>query len=57
MMTARTRLKVSAVMVLLSVIYGWVLLTQSDELASALAIGYIAIMLTAIALTNLWKKP
>lgn len=42
-------------MILLSAGYA-VLVAKNVELAKAAALGYIAVMLTAIVLINVWKK-
>lgn len=55
-MTPSTRLRMSALMILLSAIYG-VLIAQDPNTATAIALGYVAALLTAIILTNIWKKP
>lgn len=57
MMTAQSRLKVCALMVVLSVLYGWVIATQGSEVASAIGIGYVALILTGFLVVNVWKRP
>jgi len=55
-MTPNTRLKLSAIMIMISAVYS-VLVVQSPSTASAVASGYVALLLTVFALVNLWKKP
>lgn len=54
-MTPNTRLRLSAVMIILSAIYA-VLIVQDRELATAVSSGYVALLLTVFVLTTLWKK-
>jgi hypothetical protein len=54
-MTPNTRLRLSILMIFLSVCYA-VLVASDRELAGVVAIGYIALLLTVFVLTNLWKK-
>jgi len=54
-MTARFRLLLSGFIILLSAFYG-VLVAHDPVLAQALAVGYIAIVLTAYILSNFRKK-
>ena len=44
-----------AVMILISASYA-VLVAKDLELAKAVALGYIALMLTLIVIVNVWKK-
>lgn len=55
-MTSTTRLQVCGVILVISAAYA-VLLAQDTEVASAIASGYVALLLTAIVLVNVWKKP
>lgn len=55
-MSSSTRLKLSIVMIVLSMLFA-VLIAQSPQIASAVATGYVAVLLTVILLTNVWKKP
>lgn len=55
-MTASNRLRLTAAMVVVSVLYG-ILVLADPEVASAIAIGYIALILTAITCTNWRKRP
>lgn len=54
-MGPNTRLRLSVVMIVLSAIYAG-LIVQDRDLAGIVAIGYIALLLTLIVLTNLWKR-
>jgi len=55
-MAPNTRLRLSAVMIVLSAFYA-VLITQDRQLAEAVALGYIGLLLTVFFLTNIWKSP
>lgn len=55
-MTSNTRLRVCALVIIFSVMYA-VLVAQDASIASAVALGYVALVLTAIITTNVWKKP
>lgn len=50
-----TRLILSAILIVGSACYG-VLLHEAPKLAEALALGYIAALLTIITAINLWKR-
>jgi tryptophan-rich sensory protein len=54
-MQANTRLALCGVVIVLSALYG-LLLEQDRRLAEAVAIGYIAIMLTLLLVVNIWKR-
>lgn len=54
-MTPRLRLYICAAMILLSALYA-VLVAKNLEIAKAVALGYIAIMLTLLVMVNLWKR-
>lgn len=55
-MTSNTRLKLSAIMIMISAVYG-VLVAQSPSVASAVSSGYVALLLTVFIVSNLGKKP
>lgn len=55
-MTPATRLKLIVGTLALSTIYA-LLVGWNIELARAAALGYCALMLTALVLINVWKKP
>lgn len=55
-MTANSRLLWSAVLIIISAVYA-VLVARDPGVASAIAAGYIAILLTVFVLLNVWKKP
>lgn len=55
-MTSNTRLQISGVMIVVSAAYA-ILVARDPETATAIAAGYIALVLTAIVLVNVWKKP
>lgn len=55
-MKANTRLALSLAVIVLSAIYA-VLVTKNPALASAIASGYVAVLLTIFLLVNVWKKP
>ena len=55
-MTSNTRLRTSIVMIILSAMYA-IVLAKDPPIASAAAVGYIAVILTGCLLTNVWKKP
>jgi len=56
LMTANNRLWLIAALIILSA--GYALLVKKDPgVAAAIASGYVAILLTGVALLNLWKKP
>lgn len=55
-MTSNVRLQICGVIIVLSAMYA-VTVVKDPEVASAIAAGYIALVLTAILLVNLWKKP
>lgn len=54
-MTPKTRLRLIAIMLMLSAIYA-VLIVADREIAGVIAVGYIAIILTVFVLVNAWKK-
>lgn len=54
-MTTQHRLCVGLGVVVLSLGYG-VLVVLDPEIASAIAAGYVAIVLTALILSNFWRK-
>lgn len=55
-MNPRLRLWACVVMILVSAGYA-VLVAKNLEIAKAVALGYIALMLTLIVIVNLWKRP
>lgn len=55
-MRAHTRLTLSAAMIILSALFA-VLVSQSPQVASAVATGYVAVLLTVFVMINVWKKP
>ena len=55
-MTPATRGKLILGLLALSSVYAF-LVGWNPELARAIAVGYIALMLTVLVLINLWKKP
>lgn len=55
-MSANTRLASAGLLLIMSAVYG-VIVAEDPDLASALAAGYIAILLTVLAIINFWKKP
>lgn len=55
-MTATNRLWVVAGLIILSAAYA-VLVKKDPNLAAAVASGYVALLLTVIAVINVWKKP
>jgi F0F1-type ATP synthase assembly protein I len=55
-MTANNRLLVIAGLIVLSAGYA-VLVKKDPAVASAIAAGYVALLLTAIFVLNVWKKP
>lgn len=55
-MNPRLRLALCAVMILLSAGYA-VLVSKDKDLAEAVALGYIAVLLTIFTIVNVWKRP
>jgi len=55
-MKAHTRLTMSAVMIILSALFA-VLVSKDSQVASAVALWYVAILLTVFFLSTVWKKP
>lgn len=55
-MTSSARLMLSAALIVMSSVYA-VLVAKSPEVASAVAAGYIAVLLSVFTLINVWKKP
>jgi hypothetical protein len=55
-MTSTTRLRLSAVMIVLSAMYA-VTVAKDPQIASAIASGYVAAVVTVFVLVNVWKKP
>jgi hypothetical protein len=54
-MSPSLRLFVCGAVILLSAIYA-VLVSRDPAFASAIAVGYVAVVVTAILVINLWKK-
>lgn len=54
-MRANTRLALCAAVILVSALYA-VLVEKDQQLAETLAIGYVAVLMTALVLVNFWKK-
>lgn len=50
-----TRLILSAVVIIGSAIYG-TLLVESPKFAESIALGYIAVLLTILTITQLWRS-
>ena len=55
-MRASVRLLLVAVIIVGSALYA-LLIVRNSALASAVASGYVAALLTVFTLVNLWKKP
>lgn len=53
-MTANTRLVLSVIVIVGSAIYG-LLIAEAPKFAEAIALGYIAVLLTVLTAMNLWK--
>lgn len=51
-----TRLILSAFVIVGSALYGMLLL-EAPKFAEAIALGYIALLLTILTTLNLWKRP
>lgn len=54
-MSPSLRLLICGVIILLSAVYA-VLVARDPSFASTVAIGYVAVVVTAILVVNLWKK-
>lgn len=54
-MGASTRLNLCIVVIVGSAIYA-LLVAQAPDFAEAVALGYIAVLLTILVAINLWKK-
>lgn len=54
-MTPKTRLRLIAIMIMLSAIYA-VLIVADRDLAGVIAVGYIAVILTVFVVVNAWKR-
>lgn len=52
----RTRLFWSATIILISSLYA-VLVAESPDVASAIMLGYVALLLTIFTIIEIWKKP
>lgn len=55
-MSSDLRLKLAAVTIILSTVYG-VIVAKDPKFATAIAMGYVAILLTIFTLVTFWKKP
>lgn len=55
-MTSNTRLKLCAVIIVLSAAYA-VVVAKSPQVASAIAAGYTAVLITVLLALNVWKRP
>lgn len=55
-MTPSLRLKLCVATIGMSTIYA-VIVAKDPQLASAIAVGYVAILLTVFVLVHFWKKP
>lgn len=56
MMTALTRLRLTALMIIFSALYA-VIVVQDPGVASAVSSGYIAILLTVFIIVEIWRRP
>lgn len=54
-MSRNTRLNLCVIVILGSALYSF-LLYKTPDFARAVALGYIAILLTVLVASNLWKK-
>lgn len=55
-MTPNTRLSLIAGIIVVSAAYA-VVVRKDPAIASAIAAGYVAILLTVLALVHFWRKP
>lgn len=55
-MTPRARLNLLAGIIIFSAAYA-VIVRKDPSLASALASGYVALLLTVLAIVTFWRKP
>lgn len=55
-MRPNTRLILSMIVIVGSALYG-VLLLETPNFAEAIALGYIAVLLTILTVINLWRGP
>jgi|1186.fasta_scaffold501595_3 hypothetical protein len=55
-MSSSTRLRLSGVIIILSALFA-VLIATDPATASAVFMGYVALILTAFLLSQVWKKP
>lgn len=55
-MTSSLRLRLCMGVVLFSLLYGVIVVTN-PEVASAIAAGYVAVLLTVLIMLNVWRKP
>jgi len=54
-MSPSLRLLLCGVLILISAVYA-VLVAQDPAVASTVAVGYVALVVTVILIVNLWKK-
>lgn len=54
-MTPNLRLRLCVAMVVMSTMYGLVVV-QDPQVAAAIAVGYVALLLTLFTLVHFWKK-
>jgi cell division protein FtsW (lipid II flippase) len=55
-MRSELRLALCGAMIVLSALYA-VLVNKNPDLATAVAAGYVALLLTIFVSVNVWKKP
>lgn len=55
-MRPKARLKLAAGIIVVSLLYGY-LVAEDASVASAIAVGYVALLLTVLVVINIWKKP
>lgn len=55
-MLPKTRLILCGMMIVVSAIYG-ILVASNPRVASAIMLGYIALLLTIFVAVEVWKKP
>lgn len=55
-MKANTRLSLIAFLIVGSALYAF-LIAKDPKFAEAIALGYIAMLLTVLTIINVWKRP
>lgn len=55
-MTSNARLQMSLLIIMISAAYG-VIVAKDPQIASAIASGYVGVILTVLILVNVWKRP